>query len=134
MTTPLNLTARAKDAALTGFTLTQAIGEAIGYASTCWIDRDGDLVFDSQAATLLIRDLQAAIAVLLRISNADVLELLGKIYERLALDDPEECAACDTPLAECPMPVAGCCSDCTHAANYSTPHPNDLDHMDGSGA
>ena len=68
MTTPLNLTARAKDAALTGFTLTQAIGEAIGYASTCWVDRDGDRVFDSQAATLLIRDLQAAIAVLLRIS------------------------------------------------------------------
>ena len=65
-------------------------------------------------------------------TNAEVLELLGEIYERLALDDPEECAACDTPLAECPMPVAGCCSDCTHAANYSTPHPNDLDHADGS--
>lgn len=32
----------------------------------------------------------------------------------------EECAACDTPLDKCPMPVAGCCDDCTHAANYAS--------------
>lgn len=32
----------------------------------------------------------------------------------------EECAACDTPLDECPMPVAGCCDDCTHSANYAS--------------
>lgn len=31
---------------------------------------------------------------------------------------PEECAACDTPLDECPMPEAGCCDDCTHVAYY----------------
>ncbi len=33
-------------------------------------------------------------------------------------EDPEECPACDTPLAECPYPAAGCCEDCNHAANY----------------
>ena len=35
----------------------------------------------------------------------------------------EECAACDTPLDECPMPVAGCCDDCTHTANYPSSKP-----------
>lgn len=39
----------------------------------------------------------------------------------------EQCAACDTPLEDCPMPVAGCCDDCTHAANYGS-----TDREDGS--
>lgn len=33
-------------------------------------------------------------------------------------EDPEPCPACDTTLADCPMPDAGCCEDCNHGANY----------------
>lgn len=59
-------------------------------------------------------------------TNREVLDLLGEIAERLAVDDPEECASCDTTLADCPMPDAGCCEDCTHAANYPTPRSSVL--------
>ncbi len=66
-------------------------------------------------------------------TNAEVLDLLYEIAERLNVDDPEPCAACDTPLAQCPMPAAGCCSDCTHAANYPTQRPSTKDHANGGG-
>ena len=39
-------------------------------------------------------------------TNAEVLELLGEIAERLTID--------------------GCCEDCTHVANYGRHSPGDL--------
>lgn len=59
MSSKLKLAERARDSALTGFTLDNAIGEALGAASVCW---DEDRVFDSVAATEIWADLRAAIA------------------------------------------------------------------------
>lgn len=65
MTTPLNLVARAKESATTTFTLKDAIGEAIGYASLCWSEIPQG-TFDSDRAAAVAHDLQGAIAEFLR--------------------------------------------------------------------
>ena len=64
MTTPLNLTARAKGASLTGFSLKDAIGEALGYASMCWSETPSG-VFESTAAAAIVDDLHMAVAAFL---------------------------------------------------------------------
>lgn len=65
MTTPLNLIARAKESATTTFTLKDAIGEAIGYASLCWTEIPQG-TFDSDQAAAVASELQQAIAEFLR--------------------------------------------------------------------
>lgn len=90
MTSPLNLTARAKEAATTGFTLKSAIGEALGFASMCW-DRAPVSEFDAASALLVADDLHQAIAEFLRgainaqsidadmmMSDREVVEIIGQ--------------------------------------------------------
>lgn len=60
----LKLKERAADAPMSGLTLGQAIGEALGAASVCW-DENG--VFLSDRAVDIQRDLEAAIRKLVQI-------------------------------------------------------------------
>tara|TARA_B100000378_G_scaffold255538_1_gene232644 strand:+ start:648 stop:959 length:312 start_codon:yes stop_codon:yes gene_type:complete len=67
MTNNLNLVERARDAALNGFTLRNALGEAVGYASLYWkTTPEGE--FDSSAASALVTELEAAIAKFVQIA------------------------------------------------------------------
>lgn len=71
----LNLAERAQDAPLNGFNLNAAIGEALGAASVCWT-QDG--VFDSERAVAIIRDLNDAVEVFLRIAiNQQSIDVLA---------------------------------------------------------
>jgi hypothetical protein len=71
-TTPLHFVARIEEGSLTGFTLDEALGEAVGYASMCWTDRViykgkygrsdvTERVFDSDKAHALIEELRGAV-------------------------------------------------------------------------
>lgn len=59
---------RARDAANNGFTLTNAIHEALGTASVCWIETDDGRVFDSEAALDVAAGFQQALAEFLRVA------------------------------------------------------------------
>lgn len=61
----LNLAARAKESALTGFTLNNAIHEAIGAASVCWGEGG---VFDEGAAMGVAKELQEGVAEFVRVA------------------------------------------------------------------
>lgn len=62
------MTQRAKDAPLNGFTLTNAIREALGSASVCWNDTGEGRVFDPERAIEVADDLRGALAEFLRIA------------------------------------------------------------------
>lgn len=88
----LNLWGRAKNVPLNGFTLDDAIGEAIGAASTCW---HPDKTFDSVAAQAIVLDLRAAFAEFVRLGinqqsldaklNIADIELASRIFDAPAL-------------------------------------------------
>lgn len=53
-----NLAKRARESAMTGFTLNNALAEALGAASVCWTPKG---VFESEQATAILVDLRDAI-------------------------------------------------------------------------
>lgn len=63
--TNLDLIARIEQGGLTGFDLSGAIGEALGYASMCW-DTVPTGVFDSEAALAVVDELRTAILTAIR--------------------------------------------------------------------
>ncbi len=61
----LNLAARARNGASIGFGLSEAIGEAIGYASMCWSEVPAG-TFESDRASAVAKDLENAIGIFIQ--------------------------------------------------------------------